>query len=109
MINLITKKCIRRAKLLKNNNASNKVMYLNKRPNLITLVCAIAIFMFSSSPTFAEQAGASQKAMKIAEQQTQGKAVNTKYFEQGDKKGYKVRILKDGKVSHIFINLSQLK
>ena len=109
MINLITKKCIRGAKLLKNINGNDNVIFLNRRSNLIALIFGVTLFMFSSSPTFAEQANASQKAMKIAEQQTQGKAVNTKYFEQGGQKGYKVRILKDGKVSHIFISLSQLK
>lgn len=57
----------------------------------------------------AADANASQKAMKIAESQTQGKAVSTKFVQEGGREGYKVRILKDGKISHIFISLSQVQ
>ena len=76
---------------------------------LIPLFLIMVLFMFNSSPAFSQQVSASQKAMKMAEQQTQGKAVKTQYFDQGNKKGYKVRILKDGKVSHVFISLARIK
>lgn len=89
--------------------SNSKKQGTNKNAFLTVMTWSALIVLFSGSPVFAQQASASQKAMKIAEQQTQGKAVKTKYFESGNKKGYKVRILKNGNVSHVFISLAQLK
>ncbi len=73
------------------------------------------LFIFSMSFSLAgfnvqaAEGNASQKAMKLAESQTQGKAVSSKFMQQGNTKGYKVRILKDGKISHVFISLNQVQ
>lgn len=73
------------------------------------------LFIFSVSFSWvgfnaqAAEGNASQKAMKLAESQTQGKAVSSKFMQQGSAKGYKVRILKGGKISHIFISLDQVQ
>ena len=73
------------------------------------LLLSVLSMSFISVEVMAASGNDSQQAMKIAEQQTKGKAVSSKFIQQGEKKGYKVRILKGGKVSHIFISLKQLQ
>ena len=79
--------------------------------NGLSLAFVLAFSFFSlllPLSTFAEELNDSQKAMKLAETQTDGKAVSSKYVQEGDKTGYKVRILKDGNVSHVFISLDSI-
>ncbi len=76
--------------------------------SVIFLLSTALLDTTSNFVALAKSNQASQKAMRLAEKQTKGKALKTKYFEQGNKKGYKVRILKEGKVSHIFIDLNKL-
>jgi len=47
-------------------------------------------------------------AMQIAEQQTQGKAVRAQYKETANKSGFRVRLLKNGKVIHTFISMQRI-
>jgi len=77
--------------------------------SVILLLGAALLDTTTDSTALAKNGQSSQKAMKLAEQQTNGKALKTKYFEKGNKKGYKVRILKEGKISHVFISLNKLK
>ena len=77
--------------------------------SVILLLGTALLDTTTGSIVMANNGQASQKAMKLAEKQTNGKALKTKYFEQGNKKGYKVRILKEGKISHVFIGLNRLK
>ena len=77
--------------------------------SVILLLGTALLDTTTDSIAMANNGQASQKAMKLAEKQTNGKALKTQYFEQGNKKGYKVRILKEGKISHVFIGLNRLK
>lgn len=87
-----------------------KDIFFNKKviANIIISLHLLLVAMHAPM-AFAQSADASQKAMKYAEKRTNGKAIKTQYFANAKKKGYKVRVLKDGKVSHVFIRLSELK
>ena len=73
---------------------------------LFIVSVSFSLFGFNAQ---AAEGNVNQKAMKIAESQTQGKAVSSKFVQQGNQKGYKVRILKDGEISHIFISIDQVQ
>ncbi len=80
-----------------------------KSKYVATLFIFAMSFFLAGFNAQAAEANASQKAMKMAESQTQGKAVSSKFMQQGKKKGYKVRILKGSKISHVFISLEQVQ
>ena len=75
---------------------------------VLTLVVTISV-MLMADPVVAFSKTDNQKAMEYAEQQSDGKAIGAKFITKGKKKGYKVRIIKDGKISHLFIALEQLQ
>ena len=89
------------------------LMYKKTICHLAMSICLLlgAVLLDTSidSMALANNSKEQQKAMKIAEKLTQGKALKSKLSAQGGKKGYKVRILKDGKISHTFIGLEKLK
>ncbi len=86
-----------------------KLPLVLKNSMLRVLLLGVLSMSFMSADIMASGGNNSQQAMKVAEQQTKGKAVSSKFIQQGEKKGYKVRILKGGKVSHVFISLTQLQ
>lgn len=81
---------------------------LPKKGLVAMLLTLFSFYFLVGSSAYAQSANSSQKAMKLAESQTKGKAVNTKFVDKDGKQGYKVRILKDGKVSHVYISLQQI-
>ena len=76
--------------------------------HMLKRIVIFILLLVISSQTFAAKMNDSQKAMNIAESITKGKAIGAKLIQKGDQKGYKVRIMKQGKVSHVFISLQQL-
>jgi hypothetical protein len=69
----------------------------------------LLLLLFCSNNASAAEMNDSQKAMQVAENTTQGKAIGAKFIQKGKLKGYKVRIMKDGKISHVFVSLQQLQ
>jgi len=92
-------------------NQSSRFIIESKKKLITTFIILLQIVVFSL-PVLnanAQELNPSQKAMKIAESQTNGKAVGSKYVQEGKKIGYKVRILKDGKVSHVFVAIEKVQ
>jgi len=79
-----------------------RIKMFSKLFTLFSFVC----LLFMSSSAFALVKTDNQKAMDAAEKQTNGKAIGAKFLQKGEKKGYKVRIFKEGKVSHVFIPIN---
>ena len=91
------------------SEARKSFLVFTQKSLLVCLVSFSSLSGFYVQAVQAAEVNASQKAMKVAEGKTQGKAVSSKFMQQGGKKGYKVRILKGGKISHIFISLDQVQ
>lgn len=75
----------------------------------ISIVLAVCLM---SQPALAQSAGspqAKQRAMQIAEQRTNGKSLGARFINSEGKRGYRVRVFKDGKVRHVFIPLAALR
>ena len=75
---------------------------------VISITLLMASVMCLTQPAFASDGQSKQIAMQIAEKQTKGKAVRAQYKEMADKSGFRVRLLKEGKVIHTFVSMQQI-
>lgn len=87
------------------------MLYMKNATSMIVkLMLLLAVcFLLVSNVAWSFSKTDNQKAMEFAEQQSNGKAIGAKFIQKGNKQGYKVRIIKDGKVRHLFIALEQLQ
>lgn len=69
----------------------------------------VAFLLAFSGNVYAQGMSRADKAMNIAENATGGQALGVRFVDKPNRKGYRVRILKNGKVSHIFIALRELR
>jgi len=85
---------------------------LRLKKNKIETIFAIAMLVMSCLCMTQAMAASDSRfkaiAMQIAEQQTQGKAVRAQYKETANKSGFRVRLLKKGKVIHTFISMQRI-
>jgi len=80
---------------------------------ILTTLCVVSFLLLSNLSWALSKEGETktenQKAMYIAEERSKGKAIGAKLVQKGNRKGYRVRILKNGKITHLFIPLIQLR
>ncbi|MGH1543488.1 MAG: hypothetical protein ACRBHB_24025 [Arenicella sp.] len=68
----------------------------------------LSLSVLFSAPAFAQsdQAQAKERAMQMAEQQTNGKSLSARFVDRNGRTGFQVRVFKKGKVQHVFIPMS---
>lgn len=79
-----------------------------KMKTILTTAILVMSYLFMTQPSLASDGRSKAIAMQIAEQQTQGKAVRAQYRETSNKAGFRVRLLKNGKVIHTFISMQRI-
>lgn len=84
------------------------------KKNILTacLASTLLLLAINASPVIAADAlGAQAKAqaMQMAERETQGKSISARFIQTEKRRGFRVRVLKDGKVKHVFIAASRLQ
>lgn len=72
-------------------------------------IMIVAFLLAFSGNVYAKNMNSAEQAMNIAESSTGGKALGARYVDKGSKKGYRVRIIKNGKVRHMFVPLRKLR
>lgn len=79
---------------------------------LKTLLAITLVIIYSLSLSQAVHASDGKSkavAIQIAEQQTKGKAVRAQFKDAGKQSGFRVRLMKEGKVIHKFVSMQQIK
>lgn len=87
------------------------ILRLNKRilKIIFSIVFLVANIIFLAQPGLASDGRSKSIAMQIAEQETNAKAVRAKYKEAAGNSGFRVRLMKDGKVIHKFVSMKRIK
>ena len=75
---------------------------------LVTILLLTGI-LSASQPVVASDENSKAIAMQLAEQQTNAKAVRAKFKKTANSSGFRVRLMKDGKVIHTFIPMQRIK